>query len=816
MKPPEWLSEFPFLEKQWPEIRALSTTHHTIENYDLNADWLRYLACCESECTSVDWFAILRQFRKSRLAFIAYQDFLKPLEQHVLTMNKVSALADLLIQKSYQIALQEMRTKYGDMINEDGQEVAVMVWALGKLGANELNYSSDVDLVILYSEAGESDGQRHLDAAGYFNRLGRKVIKLLDHFTQDGQVYRVDMRLRPFGSAGPLACSVDALQQYLQYEGREWERFAWMRARLVAGPQAIADKVKLKINPFIYRKHLDYTVFNSLAKIKTEITDHLGYTDDDLKHGLGGIRAVEFIVQSLQLVFAGRNPLLQGVEISRQIQRLSDAAILRKEDGEALMTAWLWLRKLENVCQIVDDQSTHVIPENIQIKQAISGGFGFGQWSQLQLILDGHRKKVTELFNQLFNNADDLEPLKGQHKQQMHQLMYELTSKGVPRKRQENIEQLMRKSFILAPSSVVVDFFGLVKKILTRPNYILMLLKEPYVHQSVLNLMGEHPYFVSVLQKYPVLLEHLFDREDFVPFCADDLLVKWQARAPEDIEEWMEALRYFMLEHQFKVVLAWSNQQLSLEKTVQAITQLAVFILSTVVHFSHQEITEKLSQSTKLEKQLSPEQLIIVAYGSAAVEQMTVGSDLDLVFIVDTEHLHQDEHFFAQKWVRRIIHHLTTSMYHGKLYQLDMQLRPNGHSGALVTTKKEFARYQSKEAWIWEHAALIKSKTVYANEKQVQWHRTFRSEILQQPRDKESVDKALLDMSNKLSLQNNSKPHHMEFEILAAILKNGHKYPQLTISSQLNQIHAELLQLNLIDEGSLQSYLSVIKKDPAS
>ncbi|VAW48050.1 Glutamate-ammonia-ligase adenylyltransferase, partial [hydrothermal vent metagenome] len=529
----------------------------------------------------------------------------------------------------------------------------------------------------------------------------------------------------------------------------------------------------------------------------------------DLKQGAGGIRAVEFIVQSLQLVFAGRNSALQGYSISKQIQQLVHAGKLSVDDGSCLNQAWLWLRKLENISQVVADQPTHQIPEDPAVKQVICDIFDGKDWSQMQMAIDNQRQQIENIFNQLFAEVENKQQLTDEQQLQLQNLMQGISSKRLPRKRQENIEQLLQNSLQIATESVVSNFLALVKKILTRPNYILMLLKETNVHQAVLNLMAKHPYFVAILQNYPVLLEQLFEREVFTPYTINNLTLGWQKQAPDDVEDWMEAMRYFKLEHQFNLILAWSEQQLSHQQTVQQMTELAVFILSEVVRYSHQEMIQKFDESG-----IAEDQLMVIAYGSAALKQMTVGSDLDLVFIVDSDQLSPDTHLFAQKWVRRIVHHLTTPMYHGKLYELDMRLRPNGNSGALATTKKEFAKYQTEQAWVWEHAAMVKSRAVFASDQQTQWHQSLRSEVLQQERDAKAVDQALLEMANKLDQMQQHKAHHAEFRILAEVLKNSHQFPQLTTHHHLIDIQAQLIELNLLDQ---KNTLSIdIKKDPAS
>lgn len=807
MKPPEWISEFVFLQDQWSEIVALSAAFPNLKDYDLQQDWQAYTGAFQTHLANTDWFKKLRQFRQSRLAFLAYKDLSEPLDQHLRTMHLVADLADLLIQQAHQVAAKEMQARYGCVIDEKGETVEMMIWALGKLGTRELNYSSDVDLVFLYSQPGTSDGKRSLDAASYFTRLGQKIIKLLDHFTQDGQVYRVDMRLRPFGSAGPLVCSALALQQYLQYEGREWERFAWMRGRLISGLTDAAAAVSDKLTPFIYRKHLDYTVFSALAKIKGEIADHLDYAQADLKQGAGGIRAVEFIVQSLQLVFGGRNTHLQGTAISESIQQLIDAGKL-PDDG-VLNQAWLWLRKLENISQAVADQATHQIPDNAVVKQVISDCFDAQDWSAMQAGIDTQRRAVERLFNQLFAEAENHSQLSDEQKIKLQNYMQGITNKRLPRKRQDNIEQLLQNSLQLAAESTVKNFLVLVKKILTRPNYILMLLRETNVHQAVLNLMAKHPYFVTTLQDNPALLEQLFEREKFTFFTVETLASSWHKQNTAEVEDWMEALRYFKLFQQFKLMLAWSDKQIDRSQTTQQMTFLAEFILSEVVRYSHQEMLEKVGDLG-----ISSEQIIVIAYGSAASQQMTVGSDLDLVFVIDVESLNPDAYLFAQKWVRRIVHHLATPMYHGKLYELDMQLRPNGNSGALITTKSEFAKYQANEAWVWEHAAMIKSRAIYATAEQAQWHQKLRADVLRQKRDNKSVDQALQEMADKLEQRHQHKKHRAEFKVLAGVLKNSRQYPQLTTSLNVTELRDQLLDLQLLNADCVADLGQ--KKDPAS
>ncbi len=801
---PDWLSALPFLHSQWVHIDDLTAQYPMVMQYDLHEDWQRFV----HNHQALDWFAKLRLFRQSRLAYLAYHDLAQPWSDHLRTMHQVAALADHLIAVAYDVCSQTMSEKYGEVMDSQGWPVSMVVFALGKLGTQELNYSSDVDLVFVYSHAGQSNGPRSLDAASYFARLGKSLIKLLDHYSTMGRVYRVDMRLRPFGSAGPLVCSTHSLQQYLLHEGREWERFAWMRARMVCGQPAAGQAVMAEIQPFIYRRHLDYSVFSALANIKTEIAQQLTYSTADLKQGPGGIRAAEFIVQSLQMVFGGRNQQLQGTSISGPIQRLVAENKLTKETGLLLYEAWLWLRKVENICQAVDDQAVHEVPDDATVKQLIADSFKQPDWASMQQALQQQRAQIAELFNELFQDKASDQQLPAAAQQQLNELMAELPARRMSQDTREQVHSLLQRSLPLTDQTGLQAFSQLIKNMVTRPSYIMMLNKEANVHQAVLDLLQRNQYFATTLTQYPALLEQLFDHQSYQLADEASLLAQWHAmKEPADTEQWMEALRYFKLCHQFNVIRAQAYQEITRTAAQQQLTTLATAVLQLVLLYSWKEVSQKLNSTS-----LVPEQLVVIAYGSAAVAQMTVSSDLDLVFVLDAESLDAEQRLFTQKWTRRIIHHLNTPLYHGKLYDLDLQLRPNGNSGALVTTRAEFEKYQQNEAWIWEHAAMIKSRALLGTTQQKAWHAQLRHAILTRARDAAAVDQALHDMSSKLEQITGVKQHQSEFAIMSAMLKHGHDCPELTRLTSLSALRASLIERQLLDSATPE----VIKKDPAS
>lgn len=812
-EPPVRLSAFPYLASQWSEIEVLLQAHPDLAAYELLTDWRGFLQDFERNHPTPDHFACLRRFKRSRLAYLAYLDLSLPLNQHTMTMQRVSDLADLMIQQAHMLASQEMQARHGLVRDHQHRAVELMVFALGKLGTGELNYSSDVDLVFLHDSAGQSDGPRPLDAQSYFTRLGQKLIKYLDHYTADGQVYRVDMRLRPFGSAAPLACSVAAFQQYLLVEGRDWERFAWMRARLVAGQPQAGQVVIDGIKPFLYRRHLDYAVFGALAEIKAEITQHRPAHSADLKLGTGGIRAIEFIVQSMQLVFGGRNPELQGRSISRQIHALITAGKFSKANGAALHDAWLWLRKIENMAQAVAEQATHELPTEPAAQAVMAVAMQQTDWAQLCDRLQRRRQQVVTLLETVYVKTDEPNSLDLKQRDVLMQLLAGFPVARMPAIRREQVEWLLAQALQAAPLLVVETLADLLKKILTRPSYLLMLQKERNLLPKVLQLLQQHPYFGVTLQAYPVLLEQLFEQQE-IPESATQMQQQWQSQQPaaDDVEQWMEGLRYFKLVQQFNLVRAWTEQALTAPELGQRLTWLAQCVLQAVVAYAWQETHAKDTAST-----LVADALVVVAYGSAATGQMNTQSDLDLVFVVDAVLTSPDDSVFMQKWVKRIIHHLTSVMYHGMLYALDMQLRPNGNSGPLVTTRTQFERYQTDQAWTWEHAALVKARTLVATETQEAWFERLRQQVLTQARDPAATDQDLQTMAAKLSQvqaadAETQKAHQVEFAVLGGVLKHSRQHPELATSRDLLALQKQLLALGLLDEP--HHTLLQTKKDP--
>jgi glutamate-ammonia-ligase adenylyltransferase len=785
---PDWLTSFPFIERHWPQIQELSGQYPNPTDYDVAADWQQFTR------THATWdvFRTLRVFRASRLAWLAYTDIGRPVEQHPEVMQTVSVLADWLIHQAHNDSQHWMQERHGRVINAQGQTVQLMVFALGKLGTCELNYSSDIDLVFVYPDEGMSDGPRSLDAAHYFMRQGQRLIKLLDHVTTDGRVYQVDMRLRPFGSAAPLACSAASLHQYLVNEGRTWERFAWMRGRPVCGEPADQQQVLDALNGFIYRRHLDYSVFDSLARIKSDISRELDVDPGDLKLGTGGIRHIEFIVQSLQLVFGGRNPSLQGVSIQPLFERLAAAGKLSAADSQRLSMAWLWLRKTENACQMMADQGTHQLPADPTRGQHLAQAMGLDSLPQLHELLHHHRGNVSELMAGMFQQPGEHNRLSTDGQQQLATLLVQFNWDNMASDTAAKVRELLEKTVCMTTLETGQRFVDLVRAIIRRPGYLLMLLKEEGIHAQVLKLLSARTYFSEVLVRYPALLEQLFEQQAAIGLSADEWAEIWTDKDHLDEEQWMEHCRYFKLQQQFNLMRAHNDGLINETELRSGLTGLAECLLSVVLLRSWQETQDKMPCAG-----IRVSDLMVIAYGSMAMRQMHVHSDLDLVFVLDLDEPAAVERQFMQRWIRRLSHHLISPMYHGVLYEMDLQLRPNGQSGSLVTTRHEFARYQRQDAWIWEHAAMVKSRLVIGDQDQKDWHRSLRADILCRQRDPDEVDRELQNMAAKLEQWHGNKPHQEEFSLLAGVLKHAHQYPRLVELSHLQQIKDELQALQL-------------------
>lgn len=794
MKDINWAT-FPFVDRWLPDVGVIQKRWPNLAQYNPCADWHQY----QQDNPNQSIYHCLRNFRQSRLAYLAVQDAL--LDDHLLTLNQVTQLADCLLQQALHHAENQIQQRMGVMRDKGGHKVPFAVFALGKMGTGELNYSSDIDLVFVSGGQGRSDGQRSVDSGRYFEKLGRLLIQLLDEVTDKGRVYRVDMRLRPFGTAAPLVCTSAALQNYIITEGRAWERFAWMRARFVAGDESLAADIQNTINPFIYRRHLDFSVFDSLARVKREMQAVAQNHVDDIKLGEGGIREIEFIVQSLQVTFGGRHTELQGAAIAPQFKALEARGQLSSADAEKLMSAWLFLRRLENLCQLVNDQQTHLPPDDQDVLSVMAKIMGMGDWQTCKDTWRQHRQEVSHQFKKLFSNNESDQALSSEQLLWVDEQVRLHIENKVSQDKEDQLRQLLERASTLASlDELDQQFVPIVLAILRRPSYVLMLNQESSLLPRLLKLTQKSTYFTDTIKKQPALMEQLFEPE-VLPQVNDVewYISQWQTNTDEE-EQWLEAIRFFKQRQQFTLMAQRSHDVAALR---QGFSDLAESLVHHVVAQGWRDVVAR-----KGDVGLVVADMVVIAYGSLGVKHMSLTSDLDLVLVIDVDELSADQRVFAQRWGKRINHLLTVRTYHGVLYDLDLQLRPNGNSGALVTSRKEFASYQKSQAWVWEHAALIKARLLNGQSAQRAWFYQLKKYILTRDCDEKKVLQAMKKMSEKLD-QFGHKNHEIELSFLTTLMLGFSKNPELLQFDNYVQLVEKAVQCQLIEKDQGHSLLAL-------
>ncbi len=784
--------------------KALSTGQ-----IDLSCDWPAFRQAHHD----LDIFACLRRYRQSRLAMLGALDVLAGAdwpEHHRHTLSQVSQLADILIHTAWEASQQFVRERFGLVSNHDGTTTCLHICALGKLGGQELNFSSDVDLVLFHTASHTtgtcSDGQRSLDAHSYFERQARYLVRLLDQVTTDGRVYRVDTRLRPFGSAAPLVCSLDALLGYLETEGREWERLAWLRARLVAGDLP-PESVLATLKPFVYRRHLDFAVFDHLRDIKAQIIQQQQSDRDNLKLGTGGIREVEFIVQALQLAFGGRDAQLQGNDLWHALHQLGDKGLLQTQEIQQLARSWLFLRRLENLCQLIDDQQTHHVPVEKTKRQQLAIAFGYHTDKALSDALTHHRHQVHAIFQRLFADPNTRhQPGQAAASVLPEAWRQRVQTTHLPQAHKDRINAILQQSGVIG-TPVGESLLNVLLAIGRRESYLIMLHRNaPLVEKLVQQL--SYPALAQRLQSHPFLLETLFDSE---PPANEthEFRQRWrdfyQRHRPDDEETRMELARQFKHLQEYRIIQSYASGAASSTVTSQRLANLAACLVSIACHQAYRETCLRHAGI-----QIPESALMLLAYGSLASGYMHPGSDLDLVMLVDdrvADMAQPQTARFLHRWVRRLVHWLTANTYHGHLYHLDTRLRPNGNAGLALVSLSGFRRYQLEQAWTWEHLALIKSRLICAEKKQIQHFEQIRHDILTRPHSHKHSQE-INDMRHRMQ-QHGINAHHAEdFDLLTCVLNHAPEHPAIIVPRSEPDIITALQARQLITAETAGRWLA--------
>lgn len=753
----------------------------------------------------------LRHFRQREMLRIAWRDIAGLADVNE-TMVDLSALADACIQLALSWLFEQLSGELGVPQDADGQQQQMIVLGMGKLGACELNFSSDVDLIFVYPESGETHGgQRSLSNEQFFSRLGQSLIKVLDENTAEGFVFRVDMRLRPFGQSGALACSFQAMENYYQAHGRDWERYALVKARVVAGDKKQGELLLDMLRPFTFRRYLDFGAFEALREMKKMVVAEVKRKGmaNHVKLGAGGIREVEFIGQAFQLVRGGREPELQQREIQRVLVYLSEKSYLPDYVVQQLLEAYTFLRNTEHRLQEFRDQQTHLLPEDELGRQRLAFGMGFWHWDEFVPVLRGHMARVHSHFEQVFeapqaeHTRSDASGLTALWQDQLDEAdgvavleaagfedaaaswatlktfremrCYQSLSR-TGRGRMDRLVPLMLGAVaqvtgattqVTSTDVVLQRLISLLESVARRSAYLSLLIEHPLALSQLVRLCAASPWISQLLVKHPLLLDELLDpRSLYQPPDRLQLEANLKQRlmhvAENDLEQAMDILRQFKQASVLRVAAADVVEAVPLMQVSNFLTDIAEVILEVVLDQAWADMVARhgypACANVSEEKGKKEMGFVVLAYGKLGGFELGYGSDLDLVFVHNSDNANAitdgakpvaDAVFFARLG-QRMIHIMTTLTPAGILYEVDMRLRPSGASGLLVTSLSAFTEYQKNKAWTWEHQALVRARMVAGDVLVGKKFEKLRREVLSLAREPAELRKDIAEMRQKM------------------------------------------------------------------
>ncbi len=808
-------------------------------------------AIAGAEATDEGLMRALRLLRQKEMVRIAWRDLagLADVEQ---ILHELSDLAVAVIEQTLDYLQQQTMELLGVPRNADGEVQQMLVLAMGKLGGRELNFSSDIDLIFAYADQGTTEGGRRLSNHEFFLRLARKLVRVLDEITADGFVYRVDTRLRPNGDSGPLAMNFNAMEQYYQLQGRDWERYAMIKARIIAGTETDREYLASMLRPFTYRRYLDFGAFESIREMKGMIEAEVRRKSmkDNIKLGSGGIREIEFIGQTFQLIRGGPMPELQQRSILKVLSLLAEFGYLESGEAEDLGNSYLFLRKLENRLQMERDQQTQVLPRDALSRERIRLAMGFDDWEGLMQALDRHREAVTRVFDsvisseeqpetdaihslQLFwadvdnrdslvhwldlsgsdNSAEIVDALAGFRRSARIRTLAEAGS----RRLQQLLLKLL-KSIVVYDDPVVLlnRVLEILAAIVGRPVYVSLLLEYPSAQKQMLELCAASQWFTNELARYPILLDELLDSQELFRQNDREQLTTELDRLmsqvdQDDLEQQMERLRQFRRTEIFKLAATDVIHVHEIWDVGAKLSTIADVVLEKVLRLSWDAVCKRhgIPVCTIEGEEYHPG-MAVIAYGKLGGLEMGYGSDLDIVFLHNSAGEKQytsgeksiDNSQFFSRVAQKVLHILGTRTHSGILYEADTRLRPDGRAGMMVSSVNAFEDYQRNKAWTWEHQALLRSRSITGSEPVRQEFARIRQSVLAVPQDELKICSDVVEMREKMRSHLASRDESgfnikqdpggmvdIEFTTQAGMLLNLAEHPEmLSVSSTLEFI----------------------------
>ncbi|AKS40736.1 bifunctional [glutamate--ammonia ligase]-adenylyl-L-tyrosine phosphorylase/[glutamate--ammonia-ligase] adenylyltransferase [Wenzhouxiangella marina] len=747
----------------------------------------------------------LRRFRQQASIHILWRDLtgLATIED---TGAAISALARECIELALTVARARIEADHGQLLDSNGEAIGLAVIGMGKLGGNELNFNSDIDLVFVHRARGQSDGRRRLDSAAYLKKLALELIRLLDAVTADGRVWVVDTRLRPFGDSGALVWSLGAMEQYFLNEGRAWERYAWLKADAVAGDLATGRALIEALQPFVFRRYLDYGIFDSLRELHAQI-DAKSRADsqrDDIKRGPGGIRELEFLIQSQQILRGGREAELRVPGFLPALRACRRLDIVTDGEARELADAYRFLRILENRLQAMTGRQGHHLPEQSEDRERLARLMGETDWGALSQRIDRQRERVRQHFSKRFKDphsdrvhpsglwppdehlTDTLEQAGFEAPAPIAEALQNLhrrtASRALSAEGRRRLERLMPELLDEVvkhpnPDMGLAELLRLIEQISRRSAYLALLHERPATLERLVRVFRSSPRLAEWIIAAPQLLDDLLDpihgSEPPDPPRAD----------PNDTEASLHALGRWRQAGFLRTALAELDGQLS---AVEAAAQLAS-VAETAVNLVLALIREREVD------------LAVIAYGNLGAGLLHFESDLDLVFL-------HGEGPAPVRTAQRLISFMQLPLPGGRLFEIDTRLRPNGRSGLLVSRLDRFADYQASQAWTWEHQALIRARWVAGNPELREGFDQARARVLTQAREASEVRQALGEMRQR---QRAERPEStvkglltdLQFIAECGLLCSAHDHPDLIIRRRPDQLLEALGAIGWLEPG---------------
>ena len=730
----------------------------------------------------------LRQFRNREMLHIVWRDLagLAPLAE---TFGNLTSLAEICLQFTLEEHHRALVEKHGTPRGEDGSPQSMFVIGLGKFGGGELNLSSDIDIIFCYPQAGSCDGRRGMANDQFFTRLARAVISSLSEITGDGFCFRVDTRLRPFGDSGPLTSSLAALEQYYQREGRDWERYALIKARPVAGDLAAGARFIEDVRPFVYRRYIDYSSVEALQEMHSNVRDDARRKDrlDDIKRGPGGIREIEFLAQCFQLLRGGRDTNLQTPSLDGALREISKLGLLSRKIVNEIRHDYTFLRLLENRIQALHDQQTHRVPQG-EDRKRVARAMYEGNVESLEKSLSRTRKRVSERFQGIFPSraerpadhkwaemwrsfqvnrqeidappaATENNPLANFVRRLERVALSHRAHSRLDRFMPQLLEQIDQKTL---DEDTLNRVFDLVLAICRRSAYLVLLEQNPKALDRVLDLFDRSDWITAKVTRFPALLDELIDPALGLQIPDQERLSQSTRRildAAQGTEAVLEGLNYLKLATSLRIAVSQLRGNRAAEDAQTALSNLASALLGGVLEIAGQEIEARHGSFQQAGH------MAIVGYGSLGAFELGYDSDLDIVFLFESSTELSDgarplppERYFA-RLAQRVLSFLTVMTPSGRLYDVDTRLRPNGRAGSLVSSITAFRDYQLNEAWTWELQALTRARFIAGHHALAASFNRVRQEVLCRQRDEAELIADLLEMRQKMKRELSAGAH---------------------------------------------------------